>query len=135
VVASGGLKEEINKTPSWAKFSQVSAIKRLVEVWVKKEVFCLASIKRAMKLFVGLREGVLADTFIKPDGNDVRSMFRADMFESGAEMLPHGDHGLSADMATEEHILVCELCGRQSEVSVECYFFKMRRCLTDGLEA
>ena len=121
-----------NKMPSWARFSQISAVKRLIEVWVEKEVFCLSSVKRAMRSFVGLREGVVVDTLVKPDGNDVRSMFRADMFESGAEELPPGDHSLSAEVATEEHLLVCELCHGQADVSVNCYFSNMRRCLTHG---
>ena len=89
VVAADGDRESGNhKLPSWVRFSQVSAVRRLIEVWVRKEVFCLSSIKRAMRSFVGLREGGIVDTFVKPDGNDVRSMFRADMFESGAEELP-----------------------------------------------
>jgi hypothetical protein len=99
------------RVPSWMKFSQVLAVRRLIETLVDKQVFCFSSIKRAVKTFVDEREEGRGVVHLdKPDGNDVRAMFRADMFESGAERLPPGDHGLSAEAATEEHRNICDLC-------------------------
>ena len=62
----------IHKKPSFIKFEELAAVKRLVSLWIKKEIFCFSSVKRAMKSFLAGREG--REIFCgmeKPDCNSV----------------------------------------------------------------
>ncbi len=67
----------------------MAAVHRLIKLLVDKETFCFSSIKRTRRSFVAKRcdEEILLG-MDKPDGNDVVSMFRPDMFESGEKELP-----------------------------------------------
>ena len=119
--------------PSWTTFRQNQAVQNFLDHLVSVRIFSLSSVKRAMHRY-------LMETYpmqmplgiLKPSGPHVRELFDPKMCQSGNEMLSKSRQPLCVKEADRHHIFACDLCGAAKAVQAECYFSKLRLCLTHG---
>jgi hypothetical protein len=89
---------------------------------VDKGVFTINHIKRIMKDYL-VRQTSSSSSWvgmIKPNGLEVKELFRPDMFESGANPLPITGYDLVAADMGKMHMTACVLCGRVGKIDEKC---------------
>lgn len=105
-------------------------IKNFLKEVAKLGMLTAHRIKKAMEKY---HLNVPSIALFKPDGNDVHEMFGDGlMFACGEESLPSGRHQLNVKQMDIFHVASCRQCQLNQCVSCECYYFKMRLCITHG---
>ena len=127
------LLKDTSRSPTWNEFSRNEAVKSLLRMMVEKGVFTLNHIKRGMKEYL-LQQTSGSSSWvgmIKPNGLEVKELFRPDMFESGDKLLPASGYDLVAADMGRMHIKACDHCRTASRVE-GCYFYAMQKCISHG---
>ena len=125
------LLKEVSRVPTWNEFSRNQAVKDLLQMMLAKGVFTINHIKRGMKEYLVERTSLKTE-MVKPNGIEVKEMFRSDMFESGMEPLPESGYDLKAEKMERMHLTACNECRSRGSVTRECYFYQMKRCISHG---
>ena len=128
------LLKDTSRSPTWNEFSRNAAVKTLLRMMVDKGVFTINHIKRIMKDYL-VRQTSSSSSWvgmIKPNGLEVKELFRSDMFESGENPLPLEGYDLVAADMGKKHMTACDLCGKVGRIDERCYFRSMQRCISHG---
>ena len=125
------LLKDVSRIPTWNEFSRSQAVKDLLQMMLSKGVFTINHIKRGMKEYLVQKTSSTRE-MVKPNGIDVREMFRLDMFESGQDPLPESGYDLKADEMERMHLTACSECRSFGGVTTTCYFYHMKRCISHG---
>ena len=123
----------VDQLPSWTSFRQNQAVRNFLCYLVSVKIFSLSGVKRAMHMYLMETRSIQMPLgILKPNGLHVRELFDPKMCQSGKEKLDLSRQPLSVEAADRHHIYACELCGVEKSIQAECYFSKLRLCLTHG---
>jgi hypothetical protein len=132
-ILNPGVKVSEPAAPSWTSFQQNQAVRKFLNHLVAVRIFSLSGVKRAMHMYLMETNSMQTPLgILKPNGLHVRELFDPKMCQSGKEMLSKSRQPLCVEEADRHHIFACDLCGAAKAVQAECYFSKLRLCLTHG---
>lgn len=135
---------EKQKQPMNLAFARSTTCIQFISMLISKKQFFVGSIRREVSklIFSDIMKNKGVDVTqeyydyqYKSDGMNVTSMYHDNptVFGHGDEMLDPDAHPLNVDSITQHHRSTCNLCSTSpSSVSEQCYFSKLRKCITHG---
>jgi hypothetical protein len=109
-------------------FTQISAVASFLASLRSDNSFSIAKLRHTQRRLIS--PDTPMDT--RPHGMDVQGMFRDHMFASGSEPLLPGESTLNISSFDSHHTDHCQTCHAFGSVQSECYYSRLRRCLTHG---
>jgi hypothetical protein len=113
------------------KFGNMPEVKFMLNKAMEMGGFTAYHLKGALKeLQLSTRPEAMAKLGMrKPEGTDPDDMFEEEVFQSGPEPLPAGDHPLLVQVMDQHHIYSCARCKAADCVDERCRWAKVRLCI------
>ena len=113
-------------------FEKFSALRQVMEEAMSRGTFSFAEFRRRHRnatVFVD-------DSAIPPPASSmkVREMFNAEFCGHGDKPLPEGEIALNLASMDRYHVSSCIDCSAQGEILDDCYWSKLRLCVSHGLK-
>jgi hypothetical protein len=116
------------------KFGNMPEVKLMLSKATEMGGFTIRILQGAVKelLLITQPEAMAKLGMRKPDGTDPDAMFDEEVFQSGKEALPAGDHPLLVEVMDQHHVFSCALCKAADCVDERCRWAKKRLCIKNG---